>query len=41
MWNVPYAQKSIQMHPVELLDEVCHMQSRFGPIGDNVSFGAR
>jgi hypothetical protein len=26
---------------MELLDEVCHMQSRFGPVGNSISFGAR
>jgi len=26
---------------MELLDEVCHMESRFGPVGDSISFGAR
>jgi hypothetical protein len=26
---------------MELLDDVCHMESRFGLFGDNVSFGAR
>jgi len=39
--NMPYAWKSIWMHPMELLDDVCHMKSRFGPFGDIVSFGAR
>ena len=29
------------MHPMELLDDVCHLVSRFGPFGDIVSFGAR
>ena len=29
------------MHPMELLDEVYHMESRFGPVGDIISFGAR
>ena len=28
------------MHPMELLDEVNHMESRFGPVGDSISFGA-
>ena len=28
------------MHPMELLGDVCHMESRFGPFGDNISFGA-
>ena len=27
--------------PIELLDELCHMDSRFGLFGDRVSFGAR
>jgi hypothetical protein len=40
-WNVPYAQKSMWMHPMEILDDACHMESRFGPFGDNISFGAR
>ena len=40
-WNIPYAWKSIWMHPMELLDDVCNMESRFGPFGDIVSFGAR
>ena len=26
------------MHLMELLDDVCHMESRFGPFGDIVSF---
>ena len=26
---------------MELLDDVCHMESRFGLFGDNISFGAR
>ena len=29
------------MNPMELLDEVYHMESRFGPVGDSISFGAR
>ena len=33
--------KTIWMHPMELLDDVCHMKSRFGPLGDIVSFGVR
>jgi len=28
-WNIPYAQKSIWMHPKELLDDVSHMESHF------------
>jgi hypothetical protein len=26
---------------MELLDDMCHTESRFGPFGDSVSFGAR
>ena len=40
-WNVPYSQKLIWMHPIELLDHVCHMESHFNLFGDNVSLGAR
>jgi hypothetical protein len=29
------------MHPMELLDDVRHMESHFGLFGDNVSVGAR
>jgi len=29
------------MHPMELLDDVCHMESRFGVFRNSVSFGAR
>ena len=29
------------MHPIELQDDVSHMESHFGPFGDSVSFGAR
>jgi hypothetical protein len=29
------------MHPMELLDEVYHMESRFDPVGDSISFDAR
>ena len=36
--DVPYALKSIWTHPIELLDDVCHMESRFGPLGIIVSF---
>ena len=27
--------------PIELLDDMCHMESRFGLFGDRVCFGAR
>ena len=39
--DIPYARKSIWTHPIELLDDVCHMKSHFGPFGDSVSFGVR
>ena len=29
------------MHPMEILDDVCHMESRFGQFRNSVSFGAR
>ena len=32
--------KSIWTHLMELLEDVCHMDSHFGPFGDYVSFGA-
>jgi hypothetical protein len=27
--------------PIELLDDMCHIESRFGLFGDRVSFGTR
>jgi hypothetical protein len=33
--------ESFYMHPMELLDDVRHVESRFGLFGDSVSFGAR
>ena len=27
--------------PIELLDDMCHMESRFGLFGDTVGFGGR
>ena len=39
--NVPYASKYIWKHRIELLDDMCHIESHFGVFGDNVSFGAR
>jgi hypothetical protein len=38
--NVPQAQKSFWMHPMELLGDVGHVESRFGPFGDNFCVGA-
>jgi hypothetical protein len=35
------AQKSFGMHPMELLDDVHHVESRFGLFGDTFSVGAR
>ena len=29
------------MHPMEHLDDVCHMESRFGLFRNGISFGAR
>jgi hypothetical protein len=28
------------MHQMELQDDMCHMESQFGPFRDSVSFGA-
>ena len=39
--DVPYAQKLVWTHPIELLDDVCHMESHFSPFVDSVSFGTR
>jgi hypothetical protein len=33
--------KSFWMHLTELLDDVAHVESHFGPFRDSVSFGAR
>ena len=41
VWNVAYAWKSIWMHLMELLEDVCHMKSRFDLFRDSVSFGVR
>jgi hypothetical protein len=38
--NVPQAQKSIWMHPMELLGGVVHMESHFGMLRDSVTVGA-
>jgi hypothetical protein len=32
---------SFWMHPMELLGDVGHVESRFGPFGDSVNVGAR
>jgi hypothetical protein len=41
MPNVPWAQKSFLTLPMELLSDVGHVESRFGPFGDRVSVIAR
>ena len=41
MPNVPYAWKSFWTHLIELLGDVGHVESDFGPFGDSVSIGAR
>jgi hypothetical protein len=33
--------KSFWTHPMELLDDVAHVSSHFGPFRDGASFGAR
>jgi hypothetical protein len=38
---IQLAQMSFWMHPIELLDDVGHVESCFGLFGDSVSFGAR
>jgi hypothetical protein len=35
------AQKLFWTHPIELLGDVGHVESRFGPFGNSVSVGAR
>jgi hypothetical protein len=39
--NVPFAQKSFCMHPMELLCDVHLVKSHFGLFGDGVSVNAR
>ena len=34
--NLPYAWKSFWTHPIELLGDVGHGESHFGPFGDSV-----
>jgi hypothetical protein len=38
--NVPQVQMSFWMHPMELLGDVGHVESRFGLFGDSVSVSA-
>jgi hypothetical protein len=39
--NVPQAQKSFWTHMMELLGDMAHVESCFGPFGDTVSLDAR
>jgi hypothetical protein len=39
--NIPHAHKSFWMHPMELLGDAGHVESRFGLFGDSVSVSAR
>jgi hypothetical protein len=39
--NVPQALKLFWMHLMELLPDVGHVESRFGPFRDSVSVSAR
>jgi hypothetical protein len=39
--NEPQTQKLFWMHPMELLGDVGHVESRFSPFGTSVSVGAR
>jgi hypothetical protein len=39
--NVPLALKSFWTHPMELLGDMGHVESRFGLFGDGVSVSAR
>ena len=32
-WSVPHPRKSTWTHPMELFDDVCHMESCFGLFG--------
>jgi hypothetical protein len=41
MSNVPQAQKSFGIHPIEHLGDVGHVEFHFSPFGDSVSIGAR
>jgi hypothetical protein len=39
--NVPWAQKSFWIYPIELQGEVGHVEPRFGLFRDSVSIGAK
>jgi hypothetical protein len=38
--NIPLALKSFWTHLMELLGDIGHVESYFGPFGDSVSVGA-
>jgi hypothetical protein len=39
--NVPWAWKSFWAHLVELLGDMCQMETRFGLFGDSVNLGVK
>jgi hypothetical protein len=39
--NVPQAQKSFWMHPMELLDDEAQVETHFGLFGDSANLDAR
>jgi hypothetical protein len=39
--NVPQAHKSFRMHPMIVLGDVGHVESRLGPFGNSVGVGSR
>jgi hypothetical protein len=39
--NVPQAQKSCWTHPMELLGDAGHVESRFSPLENSVNVGTR
>jgi hypothetical protein len=39
--NVPQAQQSFWMHPMELLGDMGHVECHFFSFGDSISVGAR
>jgi hypothetical protein len=41
IWAEHTLEKSFWMHMMELLGDVGHVESSFGPFGDSVSFYAR
>jgi hypothetical protein len=39
--NITYGQKSFWTHPIDLLCDIGHVESRFNPFGDSGSVSAR